>query len=134
MRKHLACVVLGLLTCGFPHPLAAARTIEFTTTQVTKPDVTLSPDGQWLIFTMLGHVFRLPVAGGRRDDDGRVKMKAVPRPSVRQRTARADVATATRAELVATRAHAAPAASAAPTVSRTDSSSATAAPRRARAA
>jgi imidazolonepropionase-like amidohydrolase len=27
--------------------------------------VTLSPDDQWLVFTMLGHLFRLPVAGGR---------------------------------------------------------------------
>ena len=39
------------------------RTIEFTTTQVTEADVALSPDGQWLIFTMLGHLFRLPVMG-----------------------------------------------------------------------
>ncbi len=50
------------------HPAAAQsndwRTIEFETTEVTSPDVTLSPDGQWLIFTMLGHLFRLPVEGG----------------------------------------------------------------------
>lgn len=45
-------------------PTASARTIEFTTTQVTEADVTVSPDGQWLIFTMLGHLFRLPVTGG----------------------------------------------------------------------
>lgn len=43
---------------------AGARTIEFTTTEVTEADVTVSPDGQWLIFTMLGHLFRLPVTGG----------------------------------------------------------------------
>ncbi len=43
---------------------APVRTIEFTTTQVTQPEVTLSPDDQWLIVTMLGHLFRLPVAGG----------------------------------------------------------------------
>ncbi len=40
------------------------RTIEFETSQVTSPDVALSPDGEWLIFTMLGHLFRLPVEGG----------------------------------------------------------------------
>ncbi len=40
------------------------RTIEFETTQVTSPDVALSPEGEWLIFTMLGHLFRLPVEGG----------------------------------------------------------------------
>ena len=40
------------------------RTIEFETTEVTAPDVAVSPDGEWLIFTMLGHLFRLPVEGG----------------------------------------------------------------------
>ena len=40
------------------------RTIEFETTEVTSPDVAISPDGQWLIFTMLGHLFQLPVEGG----------------------------------------------------------------------
>ena len=40
------------------------RTIEFETSEVTTPDVAISPDGQWLIFTLLGHLFRLPVEGG----------------------------------------------------------------------
>ncbi len=40
------------------------RTIEFATTEVTDPDIAVSPDGKWLIFTMLAHLFRLPVAGG----------------------------------------------------------------------
>ena len=40
------------------------RTIEFETSEVTAADVTVSPDGQRLIFTMLGHLFRLPVEGG----------------------------------------------------------------------
>ena len=44
--------------------LAAARTIELETTEVTRADVALSPDGRWLIFTILGHLFRLPVEGG----------------------------------------------------------------------
>lgn len=43
------------------------RTIEFETSQVTSPDVVLSPDGEWLIFTMLGHLFRLPVGGGNAE-------------------------------------------------------------------
>ncbi len=43
---------------------ADLRTIEFKTSEVTSPDVTLSPDGHWLVFTMLGHLFRLPVEGG----------------------------------------------------------------------
>ena len=40
------------------------RTIEFETSEVTTPDVAVSPDGEWLIFTMLGHLFRMPVEGG----------------------------------------------------------------------
>lgn len=57
-------LLLLLLTCAWAGPGAAARTIEFTTTEVTEADVTVSPDGQWLISTMLGHLFRLPVEGG----------------------------------------------------------------------
>ena len=57
--------LLSLLIVG---PAAAQddnwRTIDFETTEVTAADVTLSPDGQWLIFTMLGHLFHLPVTGG----------------------------------------------------------------------
>ena len=40
------------------------RTIEFETTKVTAADVAISPDGKHLIFTLLGHLFLLPVEGG----------------------------------------------------------------------
>jgi imidazolonepropionase-like amidohydrolase/Tol biopolymer transport system component len=43
---------------------ASARTIEFQTTRVTGAGVALAPDGRTLILTMLGHLFRLPAAGG----------------------------------------------------------------------
>jgi tricorn protease-like protein len=63
---------LGLVVMTSLSPHAASgqidnngwRTIEFETSEVTSPDVTLSPDGQRLIFTMLGHLFRMPVGGG----------------------------------------------------------------------
>jgi imidazolonepropionase-like amidohydrolase/Tol biopolymer transport system component len=42
----------------------ALRSIEFETTEVTQASITVSPDGELLIFTMLGHLFQLPVAGG----------------------------------------------------------------------
>ena len=66
-------VALGMFTLLVrsqePQPVATrgstgTRTIEFDTREVTQADVTVSPDGQWLIFTILGHLFRLPVAGG----------------------------------------------------------------------
>jgi imidazolonepropionase-like amidohydrolase/Tol biopolymer transport system component len=43
---------------------AGWRTIEFETTEVTAPDVAVTPDGHWLVFTMLGHLYRVPVEGG----------------------------------------------------------------------
>ncbi len=56
----LLCSLLLVLAA----PTAVARTIEFETSEVTDAEVTVSPDGEWLIFTMLGHLFRLPVQGG----------------------------------------------------------------------
>ncbi len=64
MKAFLLRILLFLSACASVDGLAAGRTIEFTTTQVTDADVALSPDGKTLIFTMLGHLFRLPVAGG----------------------------------------------------------------------
>ena len=43
------------------------RTIQFETTQVTAPDVAVTPVGEWLIFTMLGKLFRLSVKGGEAE-------------------------------------------------------------------
>jgi Tol biopolymer transport system component/imidazolonepropionase-like amidohydrolase len=43
---------------------AAARTLEFDTTEVTQPAITAAPDGKSFIFNLLGHLFRLQVSGG----------------------------------------------------------------------
>ena len=64
MKRYLFSALLCFLTCVLVGPVAVGRTIEFETTEVTQADVALSPDGQWLIFTVLGHLFRLPVEGG----------------------------------------------------------------------
>jgi hypothetical protein len=40
------------------------RSIQITTKEVTDPDVAVSSDGRWLVFTALGHLFQLPVTGG----------------------------------------------------------------------
>ena len=57
-------ISLFLLTCALTSPVVVALTIEFETTEVTGADVALSPDGESLMFTILGHLFRLPVEGG----------------------------------------------------------------------
>lgn len=63
-RPYLLRVAVSALALALAGTAARARTIEFTTTEVTEADVTISPDGQWLVFTMLGHLFWLPVTGG----------------------------------------------------------------------
>ena len=40
------------------------RSIKISTKEVTDPDVAVSPDGRWLVFTALGHLFQLPTTGG----------------------------------------------------------------------
>jgi Tol biopolymer transport system component len=40
------------------------RSVRITSSQVTDPDVAVSPDGKWMIITALGHLFRLSTAGG----------------------------------------------------------------------
>lgn len=51
--------VLVFTTC-----VLAGRTLEFETNEVTQPGITVTPDGQALVFNLLGHLFRLPVSGG----------------------------------------------------------------------
>ncbi|MGQ0647733.1 MAG: amidohydrolase family protein [Gemmatimonadaceae bacterium] len=45
-------------------PRGRTREISFTTTEGTWMSVDVSPDGQWLVFDLLGHIYRIPVAGG----------------------------------------------------------------------
>jgi len=41
--------------------------VMLSVSEVTEPDISLSPDGNWLAFSMLGHLFRLPVEGGQAE-------------------------------------------------------------------
>jgi len=45
-------------------PRGQTREISFTTSEGTWMSVDLAPDGQWLAFDLLGHIYRLPIAGG----------------------------------------------------------------------
>ncbi len=40
------------------------RDIDFTTSEGTWMAPDLSPDGSWIVFDLLGHIYRLPAAGG----------------------------------------------------------------------
>lgn len=45
-------------------PRGETREISFTTTEGTWMSVDLSPDGRWMLFDLLGHVYRMPADGG----------------------------------------------------------------------
>lgn len=45
-------------------PRGRTRLIEFTTAEGTWTSVDLSTDGSWIAFDLLGHVYRMPAAGG----------------------------------------------------------------------
>ena len=86
---RLCRVALALVptTLVFPNIGAAQddgwRTIEIETTEVTTPDVALSPDGESLMFTMLGKLFRLPVEGADRARRWRPRCRRSPTPTER---------------------------------------------------
>jgi hypothetical protein len=40
------------------------REIDLTTSEGTWMSVDVSPDGTWIVFDLLGHVYRMPAAGG----------------------------------------------------------------------
>lgn len=46
-------------------PLQPARTARFTTSKVTWMSLDVSPDGQQIVFDMLGDLYTLPIAGGK---------------------------------------------------------------------
>jgi len=48
-------------------PRGSAVQIEFTTSEGTWMSVDVSPDGRWLVFDLLAHVYRVPVQGGAAD-------------------------------------------------------------------
>jgi Tol biopolymer transport system component len=48
-----------------PLPLEASRKAEFTATQGTWMSVDVSPDGQTIVFDLLGDLYTLPITGGR---------------------------------------------------------------------
>jgi Tol biopolymer transport system component len=43
------------------------RSIDFETSEGTWLSLDVSPDGRWLVFDLLGHIYRLPAAGGEAE-------------------------------------------------------------------
>lgn len=72
MRRLLWILTLPLLAQGPREPSwdvtktrGDVRAIDFTTSEGTWMSSQLSPDGQWIVFDLLAHVYRVPAAGGQ---------------------------------------------------------------------
>src|SRR5688572_23144647 len=48
-------------------PRGATREIDFVTSEGTWMSVDLSADGKWIVFDLLGHVYRVAAAGGEAE-------------------------------------------------------------------
>jgi len=48
-------------------PRGVTREIDFTTQEGTKMSVDISPDGRWVVFDLLAHIYRVPAGGGEAE-------------------------------------------------------------------
>lgn len=63
-------------------PRGAIREIDFETSEGTWMSLDLSPDGKWIVFDLLGHVFRVSAAGGKAEcltQDSGIAINITPR-------------------------------------------------------
>jgi Tol biopolymer transport system component len=63
-------------------PRGTTREIDFETSEGTWMSLDLSPDGKWIVFGLLGHVFRVSAAGGKAEcltQDSGVAINITPR-------------------------------------------------------
>ncbi|MGE0554749.1 MAG: LpqB family beta-propeller domain-containing protein [Gemmatimonadales bacterium] len=48
-------------------PRGQTREIDFSVSEGTWMSVDLTPDGRWIVFDLLGHIYRVPAAGGQAE-------------------------------------------------------------------
>ena len=56
----------GRATWDVTQARGKTRDIDFTTSEGTWMSADLSPDRTWIVFDLLGHIYRMPAAGGER--------------------------------------------------------------------
>ncbi len=54
-------------TWDVTQPRGKTREIDFTTTEGTWMSVDISPDGRWIVFDLLAHIYRVPIEGGEAE-------------------------------------------------------------------
>jgi Tol biopolymer transport system component/imidazolonepropionase-like amidohydrolase len=62
--RTVIAMLLLVLAPARVHEQSSLRSITITATEVTTPSIAATPDGRSLIFSALGHLYELPVAGG----------------------------------------------------------------------
>src|SRR5947209_12785114 len=79
MRPHYSVLLLASLSLTMAQQPAAkdawdttqtrgkTRNVSFTTDEGTWMSVDASPDGKWLLFDLLAHIYRVPAAGGEAE-------------------------------------------------------------------
>ena len=88
----LAAMILGPAWAGAQEKPAAewdttqargtTRDIDFDTSEGTWMSLDVSPDGKWIIFDLLGHVYRMPATGGKAESltqDSGIALNLTPR-------------------------------------------------------
>ncbi len=88
----LAAMILGPAWAGAQEKPAAewdttqargtTRDIDFDTSEGTWMSLDISPDGKWIIFDLLGHVYRMPATGGKAESltqDSGIALNQTPR-------------------------------------------------------
>ena len=67
-----------------------SRVVDFTTEEGTWLSVDVSPDGSWMVFDLVGHIYRAPTSGGGEavslTQDAGISMNYMPRISPDGRT------------------------------------------------
>src|SRR5262249_37282937 len=48
-------------------PRGKTREIDFTTSEGTWTALDVSPDGSWIVFDLLGHIYRMAISGGQAE-------------------------------------------------------------------
>jgi len=63
-------------------PRGQTRDIDFDTSEGTWMSLSLSPDGKWIVFDLLGHIYRMPSGGGKAEcltQDSGIALNLTPR-------------------------------------------------------
>ncbi len=69
-KLFLFLITTTILFSNYPNDIESSNqnsgltTFNIEVSEVTMPDITVSPDGKTIVFTIIGHLFRLPIEGG----------------------------------------------------------------------